>query len=77
MSEFIRLEIDLKRCVGMRECGKCVQLCPVNIFEAQGDQPLVVGENQDECILCDQCLRACTPDAIALHKLYIDTYSSS
>jgi ferredoxin len=32
MSEFIRLEIDLKRCVGMRECGKCVQLCPVNIL---------------------------------------------
>jgi NAD-dependent dihydropyrimidine dehydrogenase PreA subunit len=61
----------------MRECGKCVQLCPVNIFEAQGDQPLVVGENQDECILCDQCLKACTPDAIALHKLYIDSYSSS
>ena len=72
MSEFIRLEIDLKRCVGMRACGTCVQVCPVNIFEAQGDQPLLVAENQDECILCEQCLEACAPDAIALHKLYQD-----
>jgi len=72
MSEFIRLEIDLKRCIGMSECGKCVQLCPVNIFEAQRGQPCVVSESQDECILCEQCLEACAPDAIVLHKLYED-----
>jgi NAD-dependent dihydropyrimidine dehydrogenase PreA subunit len=72
MSEFIRLEIDLKRCVGIKECGKCVQVCPVNIFEPKGDQPRVVAESQDECILCEQCLEACAPDAIVLHKLYED-----
>ena len=72
MSEFIRLEIDLKRCVGISECGKCAQVCPVNIFEAQGDWPRVVSESEDECIICEQCLEACAPDAIALHKLYED-----
>ncbi len=70
MSEFIRLEIDLKQCIGMRDCGRCVQVCPVSIFDSQGDLPLVLAESQDECILCDQCLKACTLDAIALRKLY-------
>ena len=70
MSEFIRLTISEERCTGTSACGKCVQVCPVNIFVAEGDRPLVVAENQDECTLCDLCLQECEPHAVVLTKLY-------
>lgn len=70
MSEFIQVLITEDRCTGISGCGKCVQVCPVNIFDVEGDRPLVVEDNQDECTLCDLCLQECTPDAIVLRKLY-------
>jgi len=70
MSEFIQVVITEAKCPGISACGKCVQVCPVNIFRAQGDRPLIVEDNQDECTLCDLCLEECTPDAIVLRKLY-------
>ena len=70
MSEFIRVEIDINGCIGIDKCGKCVRVCPVNIFEAEGEQPVIVEQNQDECTLCNLCLDECTPDAIVIVKLY-------
>ena len=70
MSEFIKVEIDLSGCVGIDECGGCVRVCPVNIFEKEGENPFVVEDNEDECTLCDLCIQACTPRAIRIRKLY-------
>jgi NAD-dependent dihydropyrimidine dehydrogenase PreA subunit len=70
MSEFIKIEIDLLKCSGIESCGVCVNACPVNAFEAKGDKPFVVEENEDECTLCDLCIQACDPDAIKIIKLY-------
>ena len=70
MSEFIRVEINMEICIGINKCGKCVRVCPVNIFEAEGEEPVIVEQNQDECTLCNLCLEECTPDAIAIVKLY-------
>ena len=70
MSEFIQVVITEEKCTGISACGKCVQVCPVNIFAAEEDRPLVIEENQDECTLCDLCLEECTPDAVVLRKLY-------
>ena len=70
MSEFIKVAIGEDRCTGISYCGKCVQVCPVNIFYAEEDRPLIIEENQDECTLCDLCLEECTPDAVVLRKLY-------
>jgi len=72
MSEFIQVEIERNRCVGISQCGRCVRVCPVNIFEKAGDQPQIVEGNQDECTLCDLCLNECTPNAILIRKLYED-----
>jgi NAD-dependent dihydropyrimidine dehydrogenase PreA subunit len=69
-SEFIRVEVDPGRCAGLAECGGCVRVCPVAIFGKAGDRPSVVEANQDECILCELCLKACAPGAIAIRKLY-------
>jgi NAD-dependent dihydropyrimidine dehydrogenase PreA subunit len=70
MSEFIEVVIAQDRCTGISACGKCVQVCPVNIFVSEGDRPSIAEENQDECTLCDLCLQECEPGAIVLRKLY-------
>jgi len=70
MGVFIRVEIEWGECVGIAQCGECVQVCPVNIFEKQDDLPIGIGDNEDECTLCDLCLKACTPGAITIKKLY-------
>ena len=71
MGEFIRVNIDPERCLGAKECGKCIQVCPVNIFAPRGaDCPHALDENEDECTLCDLCLTECETNAITIHKLY-------
>lgn len=69
-SEFIRVDVDRQACVGIARCGGCVRVCPVGIFQKDGDLPAVVAPNQDECILCELCRQACQPQAIAIRKLY-------
>jgi NAD-dependent dihydropyrimidine dehydrogenase PreA subunit len=70
MNEFIDVSIDLNKCDGIKECGQCVRVCPVNIFDKKADWPLIVVENLDECTLCNLCLNECKPNAIDISKLY-------
>lgn len=70
MGYFVEVGISQDKCVGLDACGACVKVCPVGIFQAQGDRPQVVEKNVDECILCDQCLEGCRPGAISIGKNY-------
>ncbi len=70
MAEFIRLEINGRTCLGIEKCGKCIGVCPVNIFASNDEYPQVVEANEDECTLCNLCLQGCEVDAITIHKLY-------
>ena len=70
MSLFIKLEINPAMCLGIEQCGKCIQFCPVNIFSSNGDYPQAVEAHEDECTLCNLCLQNCQVDAIIIHKLY-------
>jgi NAD-dependent dihydropyrimidine dehydrogenase PreA subunit len=47
-----------------------VALCPVDIFAVEGDLLVSKPEQEDECTLCELCLRAAPPDTIRIHKLY-------
>jgi ferredoxin len=69
-SEFIQVDVNMAACVGIAGCGGCVRVCPVGIFQKNGDAPAVVKKNLDECILCELCLQACKPGAITIRKLY-------
>ena len=70
MGEFIKVEIDLKKCTDLSDAAKWVQVCPVNIFAVENNQPIVVEENEDECTLCMLCLDAFPQGAVTIHKLY-------
>lgn len=70
MSEFIQVKIDMGRCVGIKKCGRCVAVCPVNIFDNKHGEPVSLEDQEDECTLCQLCLEECQPDAITITKLY-------
>lgn len=70
MSEFIRVEIDREKCVGTKDCGRCVAVCPVSIFGDNGGKPVIRDDNEDECTLCELCQEECEPGAIIIMKLY-------
>ena len=70
-SMFIRVEID-PEAAGDRELAKkLVEVCPVNIFDVDGDgKAVVVAENEDECVLCDLCVQAAPAGQVRIVKLY-------
>ena len=70
MGEFVKVEISLSKCLGNGECGRCISVCPVNIFGTNDNYPAILQENEDECTLCDLCIETCTPGAIAIRKVY-------
>ena len=49
---------------------KLEEACPVDIFEASDAGVSIVEANLDECILCDMCVAAAPPGAVAVHRLY-------
>jgi NAD-dependent dihydropyrimidine dehydrogenase PreA subunit len=49
---------------------KLVEVCPVNIFAADGGPVRIVEENLDECVLCDLCVQAAPPGTVQVIKLY-------
>ena len=70
MSEFIKVEIDYQKCLGLEKSGHCVGVCPVDIFGIKNEELIINEENEDECTLCDLCLERCETDAITIVKLY-------
>lgn len=76
MSVFI--EVSLDRAQISPELGQqLVAACPVNIFGQNGATIHIVTENQDECTLCELCLRLAPRGAVTIQKLYkAETLSS-
>jgi len=70
MGIFIKVEVDDRKCKGLKECGECVDTCPVRIFLIEKEKININSENEDECTLCNLCLEICPSEAIAVRKLY-------
>ena len=70
MGMFIELRVDRERCRDMSACGRCVEVCPVDVFALRDGRLVVDSENEDECTLCELCLQACPVGALLLVKLY-------
>ena len=70
MGLFIDLAINRDTCLGIQECGKCIEVCPVNVFNAEGSALQTDYDNEDECTLCDMCIQRCPVDALTIVKHY-------
>ncbi len=51
--------VDKETCTG---CGACVEVCPVDAIEMDGD----VAKVSDACIDCGQCVDECPVEAISM-----------
>ncbi len=64
------MELNETLCAGAEECGLCLEVCPVNVFKAVGQEVEVHEENEDECTLCDLCTQKCRCNALRIVKMY-------
>ncbi|MDP3285208.1 MAG: 4Fe-4S binding protein, partial [Desulfobacterales bacterium] len=55
--------VDEEKCQG---CGECVDVCPVEVFELQGEKSVPV--NAEECLGCESCIEVCEPGAIIVEE---------
>jgi NAD-dependent dihydropyrimidine dehydrogenase PreA subunit len=56
MAMFIRVDIAPSVQQDPALCAKLVEVCPVDIFQREGEGVTTVEENLDECTLCDLCI---------------------
>ncbi len=56
-------EIDSEKC---SNCGTCVEVCPVDVFEAGEKTPTV--KRPDDCIGCRACEAQCPESAISMNE---------
>lgn len=69
---FIGIEVDDGVTGDAELAAKLTEVCPVDIFAADGGRLDIVEGNIDECILCAMCLGAAPAGAVKVHKLYAD-----
>ena len=69
---FIAVEVDDAAARDGAVAAKLTEVCPVDIYAAQGGHLVLVEENLDECVLCGLCLDATAPGAVRVLKLYDD-----
>ncbi len=51
-------EIDSDACIS---CGRCVDVCPYNAIQYDGEEPVII---QTRCKRCGECVSVCPKDAI-------------
>ena len=60
MATYFLRETDQERCTG---CGRCVDICPVQVIRMEGDFPVI---DQEWCIGCGVCAIPCLSSAVKL-----------
>ncbi len=51
-------QIDQDDCIS---CGRCVDACPYNAIQYDGEKPVII---QTRCKQCGECVSVCPKDAI-------------
>ncbi len=75
MGLFVRVKIDRSRFTTQQERELCARSCPVDALKATDVGIEVVEENEDECILCDLCVRNAPAGAVEVVRTYADFLS--
>lgn len=66
---FIGVEVDDAAAADAAIAAKLTEVCPVDIFGADGGSLQLHEDNLDECVLCGLCLDA-APGKVRVLKLY-------
>jgi ferredoxin-like protein FixX len=53
---------DAEKCTG---CGKCVLICPVNLWKLEKGKSQLASDYKDRCMECAACVCICDFDAIS------------
>ena len=69
---FIGIEVDDSVTGDAELAAKLAEVCPVDIYAADGGKLTIVDGNIDECILCAMCIKAAPEGTVKVHKLYSD-----
>jgi NAD-dependent dihydropyrimidine dehydrogenase PreA subunit len=67
---FIDVEVGDSIAGDAELAAKLAEVCPVDIFTAEGGRVGLVAENLDECVLCNLCVDAAPAGTIRIVKLY-------
>ena len=67
---FIDVQVDEKAAADEALVKKLVEVCPVNIFAAEGGKLRIVEQKLDECVHCDLCVQAAPAGAVTIVRLY-------
>jgi NAD-dependent dihydropyrimidine dehydrogenase PreA subunit len=70
---FIEVEVDESVASDPELAAKLEEVCPVDIFRNAGGRVETVGENLDECVLCELCIQASPSGTVRVKKLYDGT----
>jgi NAD-dependent dihydropyrimidine dehydrogenase PreA subunit len=70
---FIDVEVDEPVATDPELAAKLEEVCPVDIYAADGGRVSIVRENLDECVLCNLCVDAAPPGGVRVRKLYDGT----
>lgn len=57
----VKIGVDESICI---RCGRCVEVCPVQIFEQKKAQGAISIHKPENCIGCGHCVAACPPGAV-------------
>ncbi len=69
MGIFIRIDIE-NADLSPALIHQLVDVCPVDIYAIEADKLVVRPDEEDECTLCELCLKIAPVNAIHIHKLY-------
>ena len=61
----IELTIDPEKCLGVAECGECINICPMDVFD-EDDAGKSTPANAEACEGCESCVASCEAEAITL-----------
>jgi NAD-dependent dihydropyrimidine dehydrogenase PreA subunit len=70
---FIDVEISDEIRDDPEMAAKLEEVCPVDIYADDNGKVAIVGQNLDECVLCNLCVEAAPPGGVAVRKLYDGT----
>ena len=80
MSLYPEIKIDSSKCTTPFDCKKCLQVCPIAVFNVEAVKVVKFREtdkkepgtfvlsapHRDKCIVCNRCLEVCPVDALKI-----------